>query len=435
MTVLLQDVARDREALRARELMIDILGETVTRLRGAGFAPALELADGEALVVLRLDVSAWAVQQVGLPVRVLEAEPKPGTQSVPRVDMAALPGPAVKECLAVPKPASAPRKAAVPAADSFWTAERDAQLIALRRDGQKASVIAVLMGLKAVQAVHDRIYRLKKNGVAVPDKVKRTSKPFGPAHVTADGIAKREWQAEEDAALIAAHADFSQDLGDVAKAMGRTRTSLGKRIAYLRGKGRITAHRPRSTFPQAAPAPKDAVAVVAPAASVVERKSEPVSAVPDAPKPAPPAAPVVIENYAPMGKTTDAARFVPRAGGGTVPGAARPVQIQRPPEAAPPVVQQGASAGIVARHLDALPGAKGFDAELDLELCEAVFGGTGGLQLFATGMGFDLRAVQARFEAIVAPFRRPGVKALPIETAGLLLPALRARVAQARGAA
>lgn len=482
MTVLLQQLSQDREALRARGLMIDILGETVIRLRGAGFAPALELADGEALVVLRLDVSAWTVQQVGLPVRVLEFDPWAGLTNVPRVDLAALPVPVVKERLTVPtravapKAPSAPRRAAVRGVDSSWTPEQDAQLMALRRDGKKATEIAALMGLKSVHAVHDRVYRLKKSGVAVPDKVKRTSKPFGPAHVTADGTAKREWQAEEDAALIAAHADFSQDLGEVAKAMGRTRTSLGKRIAYLRGKGRITVHRPRSTFPQAAPAPDGAEAVAAPAAPVLEQKSEPVS-VPMAqaevkaepelpavrgpapvpavvapvkmaaearPKPVARAKPVAkVAALPPVAKRVAVAkpaavgtpRPAPRTAGGIVLGVPRTVRIERPHAVVLEGLTVDQKSAVIAEYLAQLPLHADFDADLDLELCEAVFGGKGGLTMFATDMGLDHQVVVGRFDAIVALFRAKGVKALPIEAAGLLLPALRARVAQARGAA
>ena len=533
MTVLLQQLSQDREALRARGLMIEILGETVTRLRGAGFAPALELADGEALVVLRLDVSAWAVQQVSLPARVLEREPVPGPQSVvggvapeaitPPSRVAVVPDvvPPLQAGggdMPAPSPADpvAPVEARAPA---VWTPERDAELIRLKQDGLDMESVAARLGVTR-RAVENRACRLRKAGHSVPAVPPQDPKVWTEARdaqllellreglpgvevaarmgITASSVhdrrrrlraagvdvpalpkgvgieraieARRVWTPELDARLIEMYRRGKSD-ADIAAGLGGTFTAgaVSVRVGILRKAGRIEVLSRRAVR-----AAKDAAASVkavakravrAPASAIVEQKSEPVSqpipedkvalsdairagavAVPDvkavsapapaavAPAPAP-AAKVVVEKPAAMGKSSDAARFVPKAGGGMVPAAARPVQIQRPPEAAPPVVQQSSTGGILARHLDALPAAKGFDAELDLELCEAVFGGTGGLQMFATDMGFDLRAVQARFEAIVAPFRRDGVKGLPIETAGLLLPALRARVAQARGAA
>lgn len=90
--------------------------------------------------------------------------------------------------------------------------------------------------------------------------------------------------------------------------------------------------------------------------------------------------------------------------------------------------------GLISDHLYRLPGCDQFDAELDLELCEAVFSGPGMLPKFASEVGVDEKGAIARFNAIVAPLRVGGGKALPIEAGALILPALRARVQRARGA-
>ena len=59
-----RQAAQDAEALRARSQMIDIVEETMTRLRLAGYVPGLALGECGALVTLRLDTSVWALRQV-----------------------------------------------------------------------------------------------------------------------------------------------------------------------------------------------------------------------------------------------------------------------------------------------------------------------------------------------------------------------------------
>ncbi|NEX45202.1 hypothetical protein [Pseudotabrizicola algicola] len=540
ISILRQQVAQDHEALRARGLMIEILEEAVGRLRGAGFAPRLDLADSAALVVLRLDTSAWALRQVGLPARVLDREP------LPRVDLAALradpPAPAVKQSL-IPR-------ATAPSALS-WTPARDARLLSLRGAGRTAKEIAADLGLKSDKAVKDRIYVLKKRGVAVPEAVGR--KAAVPAAVKAAAEPKPSvWTPERDAELLALRAEGLQ-AGEIATRLGIcSQHAVQVRISRLRKDGRVEVPRkepapsvwtPERDAEMAAllregltlaaaagrmgltegalvdrrrrlralgrdvpPLPKgvtqekanEARRVWTPElearlaelyrsgksdqdiaadlgnglsvgavsvrvgimrkegrlAAISRRAIRAAEASPKADKPAPakPAAPVVEQKSEPLAaapapqaivakpavKAPDQPPPAPAAAktaGGITLGVPRTVRIERPHAVMLDGLTEDQKVTAITAHVAALPASKDFDAELDLELCEAVFAGKGGLQLFATDMGIDLRTVQARFETIVAPFCRPGVKALPIDTAKLLLPALRARVAQARGAA
>ncbi len=55
-------------------------------------------------------------------------------------------------------------------------------------------------------------------------------------------------------------------------------------------------------------------------------------------------------------------------------------------------------------HLDALPAAKGIDAEADLEIVEAFIDGRPGSEV-ALDLGLDGKAVKLRFDALTAPLR------------------------------
>lgn len=121
----------------------------------------------------------------------------------------------------------------------------------------------------------------------------------------------------------------------------------------------------------------------------------------------------------------------PAAGPAGVPTAA-PLASARPapvPDAAPAFVVTWVQSGMTAAQKAALirDHLAQFDlCPRDLELCEAVFGGAAG------GLS---GAEVSRFRALTAPFRGLHTVGLPIETAGFVLPALRALLAGQGGKA
>ena len=468
-----QQAAQDHEALRARGVMIEILAEAVGRLQMAGYTPRLDLGDCNALVVLRLDTSAWALRQVG---RVLDAEPVPVVKDSLTVATASVPEPDPAPVAAAAPVARVPVAAkAGPAVfpPLFWTPERDAQLLALRGT-MAAREIAAQMGTTE-GAVHNRFSKLRVRGVDLGAAKRQEYHHFATPSVRADGVVLRAWTDADDEAIIAGYGNADLPLARLAKQLDRSHSALTKRITHLRNNGRIVAHRGivpsqnkwsaarlqrfRELFPVtpaaeiaaefgvskgaisgmahrlglgsgfrgvtkgavAKPAPQPAPVVTAapPVLAKVEQKSEPVS------EPVAPSVPVA----------DPAPGLVARGGGNFVPAMARAAVIAQAPAKMFPGMTQGEKEALIAQHVDGLPAHAEFDAELDLELCEAVFGGKGGLALFATDVGLDHRVALARFDAIVAPFRAGGGKGLPIEAAGLILPALRKRVARARGVA
>lgn len=438
-------MAQDHEALRARAVMIDILEETVQRLRLSGFAPVLEMADPDALVVLRLDTSAWALRQLAqLAVPYASGGGARGAGALvgeAKADAADGLPPLMGEVV--------PR--AYPTAP-FWTPELDARIVAMRAEGKTALQIAEAVGTTE-DGVHTRFGRLKSRGVDLPRAAGVPNSPRADFTIRRDGAVFKKWTDAEDEIAIAGYADPLTSLDDLAASLGRTRTALNKRLTALRLAGRLSVR-------LAASAPRDdlsvdAVGDVLPVPVVPEQKSEPVSdavvsaevpeievePAPDlvqapAGEPAVGAAPAVqVKKSAAVGKSEDAARFVSQRGGNLTPALQRPVRCDAAPPKLFPGMTQGQKEAVIAAHLAQLLPDGVFDPELDLELCEAAFGGKQRLAVFVADLGIDHRQAVARFDAIVAPLRDPRVKGLPIEAAGLILPALRARVARARGAA
>lgn len=455
-----QQVSHDREMVRARDVMIDILAEAVGRLRLAGFDPGLVLGPCDALVTLRLDTSAWALRQVGLPV-----VPAVPDFLMPHVDLP-------QRAAAKREPVKSTACPSAPAvqARTFWTPENDARILEMR-PRMTTKDIAAALGVSE-KSVDMRFVRLRRKGVAVDAPMRPKRDIFTTPSVRMDGVVLRAWSEADDAALIKAYAAGDKDLSVLAGELGRSLSALSKRVTHLRRQGRITRHRgvvpselkwPESRiqelrdlwpvmraaeiasklglsvgavtskanrlelgspFKGVVSPPADPLPSVAPGPAP-EQKSEPVSvpkaeAVPAVPEPAPVPA--------------DRPAFSPKPGGNMVPAMSRPALSVRAPANVMPGMTLNEKAAVIAQHVEGLPKHAEFDAELDLELCEAVFSG-GGLPLFSTDMGIDQREALARFNAIVAPLRDPGRKGLPIEAATLILPALRTRVANARGAA
>lgn len=176
-------------------------------------------------------------------------------------------------------------------------------------------------------------------------------------------------------------------------------------------------------LPVPVPVPVVVAAPLADAAALPEAEAMPdTEAVPEAE-----AAPVVVSISVPEAAPVPMPAPLAGPSAGFVSARVRPMTVHRIAVQLSGDMTADARAAAVATHVQQLGPDGVFDAGADLALCEAVFGGKGGLQIFATDFGIDAQVALARFEVIVAPFRQPGIKALPIDTSGLLLPELRAR--------
>lgn len=458
-----QQAAQDQEALRARGLMIEILDEAVERLRVAGFTVALELAECDALVVLRLDTSAWALRQVGLPPRVLEREPAMKIETGPSTSAAAV-GSSTS--------AAAPDKAKPAAFQvSFWTPEMNARIVAMRKE-MPIKAIAKEVGVTE-KALGVQFVKLKRKGWDLPPPVQVRRTIFAKPATRRDGVVLRDWTEADDAALIEAYGAGDKDLSVVAADLGRSHSALTKRLTHLRRAGRITESRGivpldlkwseeriqrlRDLWPVTRPADiaaefglsKGAVTgmafrlelgpsfrggAVAAGAQTVSAPVPDAVALPD-PEPEQKSEPVSVPEAEPVPEPAPAPPpFVASRGGNIMPAMARPAHHARAPAKLLPGLSEAQKKDAIAAHVAALPVTDIWDAEIDLELCEDAFAGRG-VGFVATLLGIDTDAAKARFALITDPLRRDGVKGLPIEASALILPALRARLAKARGAA
>ncbi|MFN7224454.1 MAG: hypothetical protein ACK4MS_10585 [Paracoccaceae bacterium] len=462
-----QQNAQDAEAVRAHGVMIEVLSEAVERLTLAGFAPVLDMPEAGSLVVLRLDPRAWAVRAVA---RVVAAEPLPAVKESLTVAPATVPD-APMVPVAVPQPACAPAPKVPCFPPRFWTAEREALILRLRPT-MTARDIAAEVGVTE-KAVQVRFNRLKARGIALPEAFQSPNMRSGVPSVRRDGAVLRAWTDADDAALVAAYGG-EQTVAQIAAALDRSPSAVTKRLTHLREKGQISHHRGfvplENIWPEAqlqqlrdlwpvtstgeiaarfglskgaisgmahrlglGPAFRgrrsDAAKPVGAAVPVAEVTPDVAPSVPDV-------APLPVEQKSePVLPPETASEFAAKSGGNFVPAMARPALAVRAPSRVMTGMTRSEREAVIAQHVDGLPDHAEFDAELDLELCEAIFGGKGGIVIFATDMGIDQRVALARFDVIVAPLRSPGIKHLPIDAAGLILPALRARVKAARGVA
>jgi hypothetical protein len=475
-------VAQEAERLRKRGVMIEIVEEAVKRLALEGFAPDLSIVEGS-LVVLRFDTGNWALREAFLTAEIqskmMTMEESGAAWAVPpapplradREENSGSPvtwdvGPA--QFVAKPKAPASGKGGLAGDFTAFWTPERDTLALRLRAEGLSAAEIAEQVGT-SLKAVHNRFSKLKRNGVDVPLVVRQLRTPFAVPSTRVDGVVLRAWTDEDDARIIKDYA-AGGPLSDLAVALGRSHSALTKRITALRREGRIVGHRgivpldnkwseekhaqlarlwkimPVTQIAKEMGLSTGAVSGMAhrrklgPAfrapvvAAPVEQKSEPkVEAVAPVPEstPAPMPAPDPVAVAAVVAAPAPLARPSP----GFVSAAARPMTVTRVPVRLSSGMTPSERLAAVQAHVAQLPDTPDFDAEADLELCEAVFGGKNGLQLFATNFGIDGKVALARFDAIVAPFRQPGSRVLPLDTSALLLPALRDRVKASRGVA
>lgn len=468
--------ARDAEALRARCLLTEIIEETVGRMAAAGFAPKLVMAD-DALIELRVDASRWG----GGVARPLTNRVDGGliAAEVPVGPVVAAVQAAAKSDVKV---YANGRPVALARTDAWvWTQDAINKMISLRKAGVVRTDIARQLGV-SVKALDAKIGKLKAQGVDVGECVRPVVHPFknGAAH-RKDGVVLAAYSEAEDQEIADLYAR-GVTLEGIAKELGRSRGAISKRLTHLRELGRIgqyrsivptknkwskdrkdrlrdlwskksvkdiaaefglttgaisgMAHRlglgPCLSSPSPTPGlrlggkqkSEQEASGIAPSDDVPVLVQPPIDRVPEAELPKPD----LPEGVA---HPVEAGSWKGPSGSAGV----RPLVFTAAMGRLWPTMTKAQRAELIAAHVAGLPDAKGFDPDLDLELCEAVFGGEK-ISVFCTDMGIDSKQALARFDAIVSPFREAlGTKHLPIEAGELILPALRDKVKARRGVA